>query len=430
MDSARSLQGQADSCQRRLNHVIEFSLPTRLIDVSPDSETGTPRLVLSANLGEVADCRYTALSHCWGGQGKVPRTLRDTLVKHQEGITGLSKTFEDAVEVTRQIGVRYLWIDSLCIIQDEANDFQKECSRMSLVYAGSYCMLSAADAEDGSGGLFIPRTSLDLQNLENPVNSWTSLLKGPLGTRGWAFQEYQLSPRIVHFTKTRIFWECRACVAFEDFPSLVYRGLVGGGDLDNSWSSGKQRATWRLFDRQYEICKKNNMAWTPEIPRYPSSIQSSEFTHSFRKDAIHTRWLRAAESYSSRNLTYEADKLPAISGLAATIAGLLKGDVYLAGIWEKDLIRGLLWISVPGTAVAGPKRIPYPSWSWASYCGRIHFLGSMNDGHKYIDSEIELLTESFKMRSNLRFQNVARIKARTAILGLDPFGLLARGSEF
>ena len=67
-------------------------------------------------------------------------------------------------------------------------------------------MISVADAEDGSGGLFIPRTSFDLQYPRNPVNSWTSLLKGPLSTRGWAFQEHQLSPRIVHFTKPRILW--------------------------------------------------------------------------------------------------------------------------------------------------------------------------------------------------------------------------------
>ena len=302
MDPACPLQGQADCkanfdlirswlsqcelhqvCTKTPNHATESPLPTRLIDVNPGSKPGTPRLVLSADLGEATDCRYTALSHCWGVQGKVPKTLRDTLIQHQERITGLSKTFEDAVEVTRQIGVRYLWTDSLCILQDEANDFQKECSRMSLVYAGSYCMLSAADTEDGSGGLFIPRTSFGLQYPEHPINYWTSLLKGPLSTRGWAFQEHQLSPRIVHFTNTRILWECRTCVAFEDFPSQVYRGFIGGGIFpviaEADWG-GEKIDTWRLFDGHQERYEKK-IDWVSrfhELPftSYPRRVWSTQ----------------------------------------------------------------------------------------------------------------------------------------------------------
>jgi hypothetical protein len=448
MDPTCPLQGQADCkanfdlilwwlsqcelhqvCTKTPNYATEFPLPTRLIDVNPGSKPGTPRLVLSADLGEATDCRYTALSHCWGVQGKVPKTLRDTLIQHQERITGLSKTFEDAVEVTRQIGVRYLWIDSLCILQDDANDFQKECSRMSLVYAGSYCMLSAADSEDGSGGLFIPRTSFGLQYPEHPINYWTSLLKGPLSTRGWAFQEHQLSPRIVHFTKTRILWECRTCVAFEDFPSQVYRGFIGRGCLGADWKG--EIDTWRLFDGHQERYEKK-IDWGLKIPRSavhippPANLDNPNY-----KEDIRTRWLRAAELYSARNLSHETDKLPAISGLAAAVARLVEGDVYLAGIWEGDLIRGLLWRSVlSDTRVTTTKRASnIPSWSWASYCGRINFLASVGDA--YIPTREmarDLIATLDGSRPAIKVEYIASIKARTSVLGLDPFGSVRSGT--
>jgi len=155
-----------------------FQLPTRLIDVRVGAEDGTVRLVLSEMLNPDHDCRYIALSHCWGADpDKIPKTIRATLVHHQERIDKLTKTFEDAIEVTRQIGVRYLWIDSLCIIQDEATDFERECSQMGLTYARAYCVLSALGAEDGDGGLFIPRefpaSSISIIQVE-------AMLEGPL----------------------------------------------------------------------------------------------------------------------------------------------------------------------------------------------------------------------------------------------------------
>jgi hypothetical protein len=143
-------------CKRVPSFAPEFQLPTRLIDIQTDAL----RLVLSVDLEDPNNCRYVALSHCWGDPRKtqVPKTFGATLERHQkEGLTELTKTFEDAVKVTREIDVRYLWIDSLCIVQDEPEDFKKECSRMSLIYARAYCVLSALDVEDGSRGLFIPR---------------------------------------------------------------------------------------------------------------------------------------------------------------------------------------------------------------------------------------------------------------------------------
>jgi Heterokaryon incompatibility protein (HET) len=126
----------------------KFQLPTRLIDIGIESDAFA-RLILSSDLDEAADRRYVALSHCWGDPSTVPKTVRATLAQHQERITGLSKTFEDAIEVARQIGVRYLWIDSLCIIQQDAVEWEIECTKMSFIYARAFCVISAMDAADG-----------------------------------------------------------------------------------------------------------------------------------------------------------------------------------------------------------------------------------------------------------------------------------------
>ena len=225
-----------------------FQLPTRLIDVRVGAEDGIVRLALSEMLNPAHDCRYIALSHCWGADpDKIPKTIRATLVHHQERIDKLTKTFEDAIEVTRQIGVRYLWIDSLCIIQDEATDFERECSQMGLTYARAYCVLSALGAEDGDGGLFIPRefpaSSISIIQVE-------AMLEGPLSTRGWAFQEHQLSTRIIHFSKSRLIWECRGCVALEEFPIQTYRRLLRTGTGRNRIEDWVD--TCRLFDNRID----------------------------------------------------------------------------------------------------------------------------------------------------------------------------------
>ncbi|KAE9366635.1 HET-domain-containing protein, partial [Stipitochalara longipes BDJ] len=302
-------------CARVPDFASKFQLPTRLIDIGLNSDA-SPRLILSSDLNESADCRYVTLSHCWGDPSKVPKTVRMTLTQHQKRITGLSKTFEDAIEVTRQIGVRYLWIDSFCIIQQDITDWEIECSRMSLTYARAYCVLSAMDVVEGSDGLFIPRSSLSPPTHIDNVTSWDSASKGPLSTRGWAFQEHQLSTRIIHFTKSRILWECRACVAYEESSVPVPRVLLG-----------------KALQVQHDI---------------------------------QTRWLRAVEVYSSRSLTFSDDRLPALSGLASAVSSIMVGNDYLAGIWRDDITRGLLWQRSQALAPITNKLASVPSWSWAS----------------------------------------------------------------
>ncbi|KAF0320296.1 het domain-containing protein [Colletotrichum asianum] len=112
-----------------------------------------PRLVLHASSEEIGN--YVALSHCWGPeQLHPPETTWSNLRQRQECIdlTTLPSTFRDAVLVTRNLGVQYLWIDSLCIVQDDTADWQTESSKMAGYYSNAYLVISAAQAEDSTQG--------------------------------------------------------------------------------------------------------------------------------------------------------------------------------------------------------------------------------------------------------------------------------------
>ena len=124
-------------------------LPTRVLDVS--SPSGHPFLFVSNG----ARGKYTALSHCWGGR-QLNTTTKANYDAHRQRIehTTLSKTVQEVIKVTQALGLRYLWVDSLCIIQDDQADWKNEAMRMSHVYEQSYCTIAAAAASDGTVGCF------------------------------------------------------------------------------------------------------------------------------------------------------------------------------------------------------------------------------------------------------------------------------------
>lgn len=151
----------------------------------------------------------------------------------------LPKTFRDAVTVTRKLGVRYLWIDSLCIIQDDPDDWLREAAVMGEIYAKAYCTLAATSARDSNDGLFIPRPasqSVKLNDLsgDSPVSFYASiedrfehdLHDGDLNNRGWVLQERFLSPRIIHFTAVQTFWECGSDRYSEDCVENSFKSVT------------------------------------------------------------------------------------------------------------------------------------------------------------------------------------------------------------
>ncbi|KAF2785801.1 HET-domain-containing protein [Melanomma pulvis-pyrius CBS 109.77] len=344
-------------------------LPRRLLDIGI---AGSKQLRLINTDGmDAENCRYIALSHRWGDTSKMIKTTDSNIKDHLQGVgwEALSKTFQHAIIVTQLLGLRYLWIDSLCIIQNDRNDFHAECARMHIIYLNCYCMISASDAHSGDDGFLEfwdkPNASKPSGTNAKPVvryrrafqwSEWSERLCGPLSTRGWAYQERQLAPRILHYTKSGILWECRVCVGVGESSVLLYRKLL--------------HRSRRVSDTYLP----------PNTETYLRTLDQ-HLTQSLEETML--QWLDIVEAYSRRDLTFPHDKLPALSGLAATVASLNTQDFtplageYLAGIWEAGLHLQLLWHpdrDFNPDKIENLQSLPdLPSWSWASVAGPVSF---------------------------------------------------------
>jgi hypothetical protein len=371
-------------CRAAVDDRSDFRLPTRLIDIS-----AAPKLVLSKALGHLTDheCRYIALSYCWGPDpSKNPQTLQRTLQDHFNCLPPLPKTFTDAILVARRLDVRFLWIDSLCIIQ-RTEDFQTECALMHHIYSRAYCTLSALHASDPFGGLF-NKEDRDLTSLSTSASGWKwkNELVGPLMSRGWAFQEHQVSARVIHFRRRKFLWECRNSFAVSDrfHGAPIHRLTQINEDYVQSAALTGHLESNRLFD-------------------IVSGLNA------------HLLWLKAIEQYSSRQLSHERDKLPAISGLAAGFSRLLESDTYLAGVWKGDLWGSLAWIPAASSSVSSRTAIrDIPTWSWASHNGPVQFD--------------EPKIHTWREKPSLLGGNETLRRWEMHLAGADPFGEVSGGS--
>ncbi|OAG03660.1 HET-domain-containing protein [Paraphaeosphaeria sporulosa] len=337
----------------------KIELPTRVIDVQA-FEDGV-KLVESSSVGGKG-C-FTALSHCWG-KIKHFKTEHATYDQRKTKICihELPKTFRDAVEITRKLGIRYLWIDSICIVQDSTEDWAYEASRMASVYMNAYVTLSATFAVDGNGGLFAarvpPPSSVSLKYIDhltgaqdgiwtihNRNSNWSEhVRRSVLASRAWTLQEKELARRTLHFASDQVSFECHESIEFE-----TQRPGVG----TKARSVSFQYLYWTILG-----IRDNATATAILIPYL-----------------VNSRWCRIIEDYTTRKLTVESDKLPALEGLANYIAELTE-DRYCFGLWRASLEIGLMWRSAPYADAderRGRVRGRAPTWSWASMDGRIYF---------------------------------------------------------
>ncbi|KAK4141692.1 uncharacterized protein C8A04DRAFT_13843 [Dichotomopilus funicola] len=450
-------QRQLAHCQTNHRACSAFAsapLPSRVLDVlpadSPDSDNPpTVRLHISSP-GESAP--YLALSHCWGHRPFL-RTLSGSLEEHRAGIVWerLPRSFQDAIEFTRRLGVRYLWIDSLCIVQDDVEDWRVEASRMAGVYQGAVVVLSAAKAEGAYGGLFagdegggkvyeveftpgegndsgsesvngssdggsgaaaddgqqqekqtiyLRRALSHPHRLLSPYHASASSL--PIFTRGWVFQERFLSPRVLHFGRDELSFECLEATVCQCSPAPV-PASVSGDDGSNSlmpaWYSDMLDHTARP-KRYYSPLRWKQIRQQQQQQKQQQQAEGNTSNGS-PADPLAICWRRLVADYTLLRLTHDGDIFPAVSGLARRMQEALLLNFenpnsntnnnnntdavtpdpdqnpklltknnpldlakphYLAGLWSPTLLRGdLLWhVDLPPLGY-GPNPINPPN---------------------------------------------------------------------
>lgn len=182
----------------------------------------------------MADVKYVTLSHCWGKSTYQTLTRQNlSVMMNRIPDAAMSKTFEDTFTTARYLGFQYIWIDSLCILQGDKEDWQREAALMSSVYAGSSLNIVALDAPSGETGCFFQRDAQTIRGhkllacadakssdrtLYNCMPSGSFCFRGPAIERAWIFQERLLSPRNLHLGKRELLWECRERLACETLP--------------------------------------------------------------------------------------------------------------------------------------------------------------------------------------------------------------------
>lgn len=323
-------------------------MPTRLLDVGSSDDN------LRIYTCDGQPLKYVALSYCWG-QRLHESTTTQNLMARLEGFNAnlLPDTHRDAIRLVRGLGLRYVWIDALCIVQDDQADWESESALMGSVYQNAY-MTIAAVAATSAAESFLKRREYARLTIEYKFeNEDGESVKGTLfahhpgprlpsraisesewRTRAWTYQEEMLSTRILYCTPNTYYFECLGGDMGEEPAEVLARPM------------SRKRLPWRADFRAHES-------------------DSCSMVRTFDE------WYDIMEGYSGRFLTVWQDVLPAVSGLAHIFSQHVNSK-YIAGLWENDTTRGLLWRHHPAHAVQVQKQ-PYraPSWSWAAAPGRV-----------------------------------------------------------
>lgn len=293
---------------------------------------------------------YTTLSHIWGEE-QIFQLQQSNIEELKQSIPvhKLPQVFKDAMHVSIELGVHYIWIDSLCIIQDSSKDWTYEAKRMGDVYQYAACNMAAAGYKGSSMALFGERKALSqihpfvfadcivTTELRKPEHLYGLYIRadslafhseidnGVLNSRAWVAQERALSPGILHFTPEMMWWECNDLVVNKAFPT----GHILWDDLN------------------------------------PRTCKIRCLTEGSDSQDIYAFWRKFVGLYAGKELTYEQDRFPAAAGIARSLSELID-DNFVAGFWEKDLVRSLIMLREDGRIEGIPSTPRAPSWSWAS----------------------------------------------------------------
>ncbi|KAK3487577.1 uncharacterized protein B0T23DRAFT_322736 [Neurospora hispaniola] len=327
------------------------TVPTRVLDLG----AGREHIVRLYRTRPGDSFRYIALSHCWGKDQHFTTTTSN-IKDHMNSIPmdKLPKTFQDAIRTTRELGIQYLWIDSICIVQGDHGDFDKEAKKMEYVFSSAYCVLAASSARSQTEGFLNPRKSRTVVNLgrkKNDIGVYATpfsddfkkhVVNSPLSERGWVLQERALARRTIYFTEWQTYWECGHGIRCETLTSMDNKLISFLGD-----------------------------------PNFPSKLSdgTSDRGEKIRfYEGLYTQ-------YSRLTLTNSSDRPIAIAGLERRLIHDLNcsGGFGVFDDQRSLLQRSLLWQR--GETIPTLERIRHPqvlfrvpTWSWMAYKGGIAYL--------------------------------------------------------
>ncbi len=332
-------------------------LPTRILDLC---QTNLYPDIVMIETRYQSPRRYACLSHCWGNS----QPLRTTKANFQDMKTwipwsSLPQSFQDAIFVARELKMDYLWIDSLCIIQDDPDDWAVESSMMADIYGNASITIAASVAENSHAGFLRDADpTFEFTEIRGEGHGGTEFSiyvrasrshvgytdiaradrgsQNPLGQRAWAFQEYLLSPRLLQFGPTEVIWACNHEI---DCECQRMKGHY----------SNKSGFTHAMDIEREDFAASDAVSW----------------------------WSAMMDEYMHRGLSFESDRLVALSGVAKLMQSALRHSGfphgYFAGLWQTDFTQQLGWcVDSPFNR---PTTYRAPSWSWASLQPREHESG-------------------------------------------------------
>ena len=366
-------------CNKTLSHSTTFDdsevpLPTRCIDVDQNT--------LSETKGKCGN--YLILSHRWTEETFNARTTKSNYKckgricthPHCDSSTMSTPLFSDMGNLARQLGIKYVWIDSICITQDDADDWAQESVKMADYYQNAWLTVQAASAVPGRGlirkidaGSLPEIARLPYRNRDGDTDGYVYLQGHHSGAlydtwhehyrnndifrRGWVFQETQLSRRIIRFTDFGCSLKCNVGT----MQTIAGEELYGKIDLIEI---GPFEITLHDARRKEKLSRTRLANWTSD------------------RSKTMDRWREIVEDFSQLDLKYlDQDRLVALAGIATEIGNVLErldqnsvntiqlpSPRYISGHWFPDC--DLLWEQAKPTLIENIRLKGLPTWSWAS----------------------------------------------------------------
>ncbi|GAW27408.1 putative HET domain-containing protein [Rosellinia necatrix] len=421
--SLRLTRQWLENCQNshpKCKGVSQTYMPLRVLHIRDDGCGSCDfHVTLKVTTGKPIE-PFAALSYCWGGD----QPYKTTTARMQSGNMSLKwrklpRSIQDAIKTAAALGLRYLWADSLCIIQDDEEDKTSQIADMARIYSQATVTIIASRARRSVDGFLgeidlasqtrlAVRLPIRCPDESQAVVGWAYLthIEGsrgssePIDSRAWTLQERYLSNRVLDFGSRQTRWTCAMTSALASPPTAV---VVPSGPA----SAGESYTDGWKWDKNPEDHTSQIMYLHGDLLADLAVMAAQRSSAAWIREWLHGRWHTVLSEYTPRLLSLPTDRILGISGVAEIFLAHLRGEGrdegerYLAGMWGSSLPASLCWHAAAAVAderVGGggaaaksqgasdaerrpglpprPERYQGPSWSWAGVNCHVLFIYS------------------------------------------------------